>query len=59
MHPFTPYIRGYADGDLERLASRLEIEAQNELHLFLAYVYRLGNGSKSHTLASLVNRIRT
>ena len=23
-------------------ASRLEVEAQNELHLFLAYVYRLG-----------------
>ena len=26
----------------ERLASRLEVEALNELHLFLAYVYRLG-----------------
>jgi hypothetical protein len=42
MHPSTQHIRGYADGDLERLASRLEVEALNELHLFLAYIYRLG-----------------
>jgi hypothetical protein len=42
MHPSTQHIRGYADGDLERLASRLEVEALNELHLFLAYAYRLG-----------------
>lgn len=33
----------YAVGDLPRLADRLEVDAQNELHLFLAYVYRLGH----------------
>jgi hypothetical protein len=41
-HPSTQHIRGYAGGDLDRLASRLEVEALNELHLFLAYAYRLG-----------------
>jgi hypothetical protein len=41
-HPSTLYIRGYADEDLERLAARLEVEALNELHLYLAYAYRLG-----------------
>ena len=33
----------YDDDDLPRLARRLEIDALNELHLFLAYVYRLGH----------------
>jgi len=42
MHSSTRHIRKYADGDLQRLARRLETEALNELHLFLAYVYRLG-----------------
>ena len=43
MHPSTQHIRKYADDDLPRLARRLETEALNELHLFLAYVYRLGH----------------
>lgn len=42
MHSSTRHIRKYADDDLLRLARRLETEALNELHLFLAYVYRLG-----------------
>ena len=42
MHPATQNPRKYSVDDLPRLASRLEVEAQNELHLFLAYVYRLG-----------------
>lgn len=42
MHPATHNTRKYPVDDLPRLASRLEVEAQNELHLFLAYVYRLG-----------------
>ena len=42
MHPATQNTRKYSVDDLPRLASRLEVEAQNELHLFLAYVYRLG-----------------
>jgi hypothetical protein len=42
MHPATAPIRKYPDDDLPRLAGRLETEALNELHLFLAYVYRLG-----------------
>jgi hypothetical protein len=42
-HPSTQHIRKYADEDLPRLARRLETEALNELHLFLAYVYRLGH----------------
>ena len=42
-HPSTQHIRKYADDDLPRLARRLETEALNELHLFLAYVYRLGH----------------
>jgi hypothetical protein len=41
-HPSTQDIRKYHDDDLPRLARRLETEALNELHLFLAYVYRLG-----------------
>ena len=32
----------YTSGDLPHLADRLESEAQNELYLFLAQVYRLG-----------------
>ena len=43
MHPSTRHVRKYADGDLPRLSRRLEAEALNELHLFLAYVYRLGH----------------
>jgi hypothetical protein len=42
MHPSTQHIRKYADDDLQWLADRLESDALNELHLFLAYVYRLG-----------------
>ena len=41
-HPSTQHIGGYTDADLDRMADRLEVEALNELHLFLAYVYRLG-----------------
>jgi len=41
-HPSTQHIRTFNDDDLLRLASRLESEALNELHLFLAYAYRLG-----------------
>jgi len=43
MHPSTQHIRKYSDDDLPRLVSRLESDALSELHLFLAYVYRLGN----------------
>lgn len=42
LHSSTQQIRKYDDDDLLRLAVRLETEALNELHLFLAYVYRLG-----------------
>jgi len=42
IHPSTQHIRGYTDEDLPRLARRLEAEALNELHLYLAYAYRLG-----------------
>jgi hypothetical protein len=41
-HPSTRDMRKYAISDLPRLARRLEVEAQNELRLFLASVYRLG-----------------
>jgi hypothetical protein len=41
-HPSTQHVRAYNDEDLMRLARRLESEALNELHLFLAYAYRLG-----------------
>jgi hypothetical protein len=37
-----PDIGGYSEEDLARLGLRLETEALNELHLYLAYVYRLG-----------------
>lgn len=43
MHPATRNTRRYDVGDPERLAGRLEAEALNELHLFLADVYRLGH----------------
>ena len=42
MHPSTQHIRDYNDEDLAHLAGRLETEALNELHLYLAYAYRLG-----------------
>ena len=42
LHPSTQHLRKYNDDDLVRLADRLETEALNELHLFLAYLYRLG-----------------
>lgn len=41
-HSATTDGRKYAADDLPRLARRLIAEAENELHLFLAYVYRLG-----------------
>jgi hypothetical protein len=42
FHPSTRDLRKYTADDPARLAHRLEIDAQNELHLLLAYVYRLG-----------------
>jgi hypothetical protein len=42
-HGSTAHVRKYAADDPVRLAERLETEALNELHLFLAYVYRLGH----------------
>jgi len=42
MHASTADARKYTDDDQARLARRLETEALNELHLFLAYAYRLG-----------------
>jgi len=41
-HPSTRDSGKYTSGDLPHLADRLESEAQNELYLFLAQVYRLG-----------------
>lgn len=41
-HPSTRDSGRYTSGDLPHLADRLESEAQNELYLFLAQVYRLG-----------------
>jgi hypothetical protein len=43
MHPSTQDIRGYTEDDLVQLARRLETEALNELHLYLAHAYRLGH----------------
>ncbi len=43
MHPATQNARRYDASDPERLARRLEAEALNELHLFLAELYRLGH----------------
>lgn len=41
-HPATRDSRKYTVDDLPRLTRRLIAEAENELHLFLALVYRLG-----------------
>lgn len=41
-HPATADQRRYATDDLPALARRLTAEAENELQLFLARVYRLG-----------------
>jgi hypothetical protein len=41
-HPSTRDSGRYTPDDLPYLADRLESEAQNELYLFLAQVYRLG-----------------
>ena len=41
-HPVTADRRRYPADDLPRLARRLTAEAENELFLFLACVYRLG-----------------
>jgi hypothetical protein len=41
-HPSTRDSGRYTADDLSYLADRLESEAQNELYLFLAQVYRLG-----------------
>jgi hypothetical protein len=41
-HPATRDARKYATGDPDRLARRLRSEAENELNLMLAYLYRLG-----------------
>jgi hypothetical protein len=41
-HPSTQNLAIFADTDLRRLADRLQSDAQNELHLFLTHVYRLG-----------------
>jgi hypothetical protein len=43
LHPSTQSAHKYSDNDLPQLARRLESEALNELHLYLAYVYRLGH----------------
>ncbi len=42
LHPSTQHARKYSEDDPARTARRLETEALNELHLFLAYAYRLG-----------------
>jgi hypothetical protein len=42
MHLSAQDIRRYGGDDPARLARRLEADALNELHLFLAYIYRLG-----------------
>ncbi len=41
-HPATRDSRKYSVDDLARLTRRLIAESENELHLFLARVYRLG-----------------
>jgi hypothetical protein len=41
-HASTSNTHKYDADDLPRLARRLESEAENELHLFLAFVYRRG-----------------
>src|ERR1035438_4681373 len=42
MHPSTQHLPKDAADDLPRLARRMESDALSELHLFLAYIYRLG-----------------
>ena len=42
LHPSTQNTHKYHEDDPARLARRLETEALNELHLFLAHAYRLG-----------------
>ena len=42
LHPSTQDSRKYSENDPARTARRLETEALNELHLFLAYAYRHG-----------------
>jgi hypothetical protein len=42
MHPSTQNTHKYNEDDPPRLARRLETEALNELHLFLARAYQLG-----------------
>jgi hypothetical protein len=42
QHSSTRDSRRYSEDDPVRTARRLETEALNELHLFLAYAYRLG-----------------
>jgi hypothetical protein len=42
LHASTSNTHKYNAGDLPRLARRLQSEAENELHLFLASVYRHG-----------------
>ncbi len=41
-HPATRDARNYPADDPDRLVRRLRNEAENELHLMLAYLYRLG-----------------
>ena len=41
-HASTRHVRKYSAHNLPRLAERLESEALNELHLYLACVYQLG-----------------
>jgi hypothetical protein len=41
-HPSTRDTHTYATAELPRLARRLRSDAENELYLLLAYVYRLG-----------------
>jgi hypothetical protein len=42
-HPSTSSTGKYDAGDLPRLARRLQSEAENELHLLLAWAYRRGH----------------
>jgi hypothetical protein len=42
-HHSTLNMRKYSGDDPPQLARRLETEALHELHLFLAYIYRLGH----------------
>lgn len=42
-HPSTSSTGKYDTGDLPRLSGRLQSEAENELHLLLAWAYRRGH----------------